>query len=226
MNSKRNFTLIAIGLWFAFASVSLGQRSSLYNQDLPVVDRQPLSLSNGSWLYRKVPPPKEVRMRDIVTIRVDEKSQSFSEGQVERRKTGLYDAILKDWLILDKLKAIHLSPQSQGDPRVNGTLNQLYRAEADMETRESVKFDIAAEIVDIRPNGTLVLEAHRIIRNGEETWEYSLTGICRRDDIGPDNVIFSQDIAELSLAKNERGTVASGYRRGWLFKLMDLFQPF
>ena len=77
---------------------------------------------------------------------------------------GLYDAILRDWIGLEKFNAIRPNPQSQGDQRINGTLNELYRAEADLETRESVKFDIAAEVVDIRPNGTTLSEINAFIR--------------------------------------------------------------
>ena len=210
----------------ALAAELPAQTSSLYRRDLPVGNGGPMTLEQGSWFYRKLPPPHEIRDHDVVSIRVDEKSQTFSEGEVQRRKNALYDAVLKDWVHLDGLRAIKPDKQADGDQHIQGTLNQLYRAEADLETRESVKFDIAAHVVDIRPNGNLVLEAHRVIRNNDEVWEYSLTGVCRRQDIGPDNVLLSQNIAELSVLKRERGHIRDSYRRGWVLKLMDLFQWF
>jgi flagellar L-ring protein precursor FlgH len=202
------------------------QNSSLFHRDLPVHQQAATTLANGSWMYRPLPPPKEVRIHDIITIRVDEKSQTFAEGDMDRRKSELFDAVLKDWVVLEGLKQLKPAPMRDGDPRVQGQLSQLYRAESELETRESVKFDIAAEVVDIRPNGNLVLEAHRNIRNNEENWEYSLTGICRREDIGPNNTLLSKNIAELTVVKRERGHVRDSYRRGWLLRLWDTFHLF
>ena len=130
------------------------------------------------------------------------------------------------WIHLEGLKAVKPDQQNDGDQRVQGKLNQLYRSEAELETRESLKFEIAASVADIRPNGNLVLEAHRVIRVNDETWEYSLSGICRKEDVGPGLVVFSRDIAELSVQKRERGHVRDGYRRGWFTRWFDTLQPF
>lgn len=135
------------------------QNSSLFSEDLPEPEgQQPPSLATSSWTYRQLPPPQEIRIHDIISIRVDEKSQVNSEGEMQRRKNGLYDATLKDWIHLEGLKAIKLDKQEGGDQRAQGQLNQIYRSEAELETREALKFEIAAEVADIRPNGNLVLE--------------------------------------------------------------------
>ena len=226
--SKNFLCVILVSLFLLAITVTTvhAQNSSLYRQELPAGAGPPVMLQNGSWTYRKPPPPRQVRVHDIISIRVDERSQSFSEGEADRRKVASYEAVLEDWLKLNGIRSIKPAQQSDGDPSIKGSINQLYRAEGEVESRESVKFDIAAEIVDIRPNGNLVLEAHRIIRNNDQTWEYSLNGVCRREDIGPNNVLLSQDIAELSLLKRERGSVRDSYRRGWLLRLMDISQWF
>jgi flagellar L-ring protein precursor FlgH len=89
-----------------------------------------------------------------------------------------------------------------------------------------MKFDITATVVDIRPNGTLVLEAHRKLVNSDEQWEYSLSGICRKEDILDGNVVLSKSIAELQVLKRELGSVRDGYRRGWLLRWWDEFRAF
>lgn len=202
------------------------QESSLFRQP-PIGSIQPHpQLAEASMLYHQLPPPRRIDKRDLVTIRVDKKAMMTSEGEVQRRKTGLYDAVLADWLVLKGLFEIKPSPQSEGDPRVQGQLNQLYRAEGEIETREALAFDITAEVVDIRPNGLLVLEAHDSFRNNNEVWEYSLSGVCRPEDIDPGNVILSKHIAHLQVWKRERGHVRDSYRRGWLTRWYDTFNPF
>ncbi|MFT5522409.1 MAG: flagellar L-ring protein precursor FlgH [Pirellulaceae bacterium] len=188
--------------------------------------RRPLTIDQASWTRIPIIPPRQIKKEDLVTIRVDIASQMQSEGEVENRKVASYDAVIKDWVILNGLKSIKPSPQSNGDPRIQTALTQLYRAEGDVGSTESMKFDIAAKIVDIRPNGNLVLMAQRTVRNNEEVWQASLSGICRPEDIGPGNLVLSKDIYDLEIEKRESGHVRDGYARGWFTRIFDLFQPF
>lgn len=218
--------LLALGWLLLSPGQSWGQNSSLFSEPLPLSGGVGQSLPNMSWTYRQLPPPREVRLHDIIMIRVEEKSQSLAEGSVERRKNGLYDAQLKDWVVLDGLRSVKPLIQPEGDPRLQGQLNQLLRAESEIETRERMAFNIAAEIVDIRPNGNLVLEAHKTVYSNDDTWEYSLSGICRREDVLPNNTVLSENIAELRVLKQDRGNVRDGYRRGWFLRWFDRFDPF
>lgn len=179
-----------------------------------------------SWYEVPLAPPKEVQVQDIVTIRVDLGAQVISESEMQRRKNATYDALLNNWVILNGLKSVKPSPQSDGDPRVQGNLNQLYRATGELETVESLKFEIAAKVAAVLPNGNLVLEAHRQVVNNDEVWMHSLTGVCRREDIGPGNVILSEDIADLEVSKREHGHVRDSYKRGWFTLWLDRFNPF
>lgn len=210
----------------AFPLTAHAQNSSLLHRDLPTGPAPPPTLGDYSWILTPGVVPKELRVHDIVSIRVQEGAQMLAEGQVERRRNMLYNAALLDWVRFDKNLNLRPAPQTEGDLRLKGQLDQLYRADSEVETRESLTFNIAAHIVDIRPNGTLVLEAHRQIKNNHEVWEYSLSGICRKEDIGPGNVVLSRDIAELKVDKRECGNVRDGYRRGWFVKLLDQLSPF
>ena len=81
-------------------------------------------------------------------------------------------------------------------------------------------------MVDIRPNGNLVIEGRRTIRNNNEVWEQALTGVIRAGDVMPNNTVLSENIAEMRVYKREAGNVRDGYRRGWLMKWLDAYQPF
>ena len=181
---------------------------------------------SSSWYEAPIPAPKEVRVNDIITIRVDMGAKVVSEGAVSRRKTGRYDAVLNDWLVLVGLRKLKVDPQSTGDQRVQAQTNQQYRATADTQTTESLKFEIASKVTAILPNGNLVLEAHRQVFNNEEVWLHSLHGVCRREDIQPGNVILSKDLADLNIEKKEYGAVRDGYKRGWMVRFVDQFNPF
>ncbi|MGE3779967.1 MAG: flagellar basal body L-ring protein FlgH [Pirellulaceae bacterium] len=244
----------ALGLrvaWASFAgllitSAAWGQNSSLFR---PAVMQPPAPASPGgvpaaapppatpglvnpsplplnSWTYIAVPPPKKIQLHDVVVVRVDEIDRMQSDGEISRRKTSTYNARLADWIFLRGLEAIKPDPQVDGDQRVQGQLQQQLRATSELEARNALTLTIACEVIDMRPNGNLVLEGHKRITLNEENWEISLSGLCRREDILPTNEILSRNMLDLQIAKRESGQVRAGYRRGWFQRWFDEFDPF
>jgi flagellar L-ring protein FlgH len=203
------------------ASPVFAQRASLYQRD----ENGAIPLATSSLTYRQVLPPKQIALKDLVTIVVIESSQSLNTGEFEGRKNASVDATLKSWVELDGLN-LKPAPQEDGDPRINGIYTNQYRAEGELETRQALKFNITATVVDIRPNGNLVLEARKRVQDDDEILEASLTGIVRREDIDPRNRVTSDAIAELSVYRRSVGHVRDAYRRGWLHRLYDRFAPF
>jgi flagellar L-ring protein precursor FlgH len=216
---------------------AVGQNNSLFREPLanqpggarsaqPELLPPPRGLEHYSWTYIPPPGPRKFEVEDIVFIRVNEIARMSSEGQLQRRRNSLYDFILNDWVVLNGLRSIKPSPQSDGDPRVRSTHNRLDRAQVQLDTSEQLSLNIAARIADIRPNGTLVLEAHKIVRINNEVWEVSLSGICRPQDIADNNMILSDRIYDLRIAKRELGHVRDSYKRGWFTRWFDQFSPF
>ena len=202
------------------------QNSSLFQYEPVEVDSPPLTTEQSSWYHSTPVPMREIQLHDIISIRVDELSRMTAEGELLRRKVGKYDVRLRDWVLMDGLRKIYPAPQSLGDQRVRGELNSDYRSLGDLETRESLAFNIAVRVVDIRPNGNLILEGTKKIVINDETWDYYIMGVCHKDAVGPGNVVLSRDLADLTVNKREGGSVAAGYQRGWFLKLFDLIQPF
>lgn len=222
LRSAHRILLLAAAAVLLHGPSTMAQSSSMLGDP---DQRGPLRLSDLSYSYIEVEPPKELRVHDLITVLVDESAQVLSEGEVDRRKKADGKFSLEDWIIFDGFAAIP-DPQSKGDPKITGKMENKYRAEGELETRETMRFRIACEIVDIRPNGTLVLEGRRSIQANAEQWEMSLTGIARPEDILPNNTVLSEDLASLRINKREAGHVRDGYRRGWLLKILDRYQPF
>jgi flagellar L-ring protein precursor FlgH len=203
------------------------QDSSLLVSPAPQQQGQ-LSLENSSFIFRKVPPEaeqRELQLYDIITVLVDYRATMLSEGDAESRRNASLNAVLTDWLKFDG-KDIFPAPQSNGDPRIAGALTSQFRAQSEMELKDSLTFKIAAYVVDILPNGNLVIEARREIRINEEVWQQSLTGVVRRQSIGPDRTVRSDEVAELRIDKRETGFVKDGYVRGWFSRWYDKWKPF
>ncbi len=226
---NHNLTSLFAAGWFAcllFAGSVTAQDGSLFLQ--PSQSAKGLTLENSSFLYRTLPPearPRELQLHDIITVLVDFRSKFLSEGDAESRKTASLTGILADWIKLDG-GSLKPATQSDGDPTVSGSLNSQFRAEADVELSDSLTFRIAVQIVDIRPNGNLVIEGHLTIRNNEEQWRISLTGEVRREAIQADRTVSSDAITNLDIDKEELGQVHDGYARGWMGRIYDRYRPF
>ena len=217
-----NFWLLSLVL----ANLASAQDGSLFLQ--PVQARNGLTLENSSFMYQQMPPesrPRQLMKHDIITVVVDVRSRFLSEGDGQARKTQNLTAVLAQWI---KLENGHLKPalQNDGDPAISGTLNSQNRSQSDLELRDSLSFRMAAEIVDIQPNGNLVIEGHQTINNNEERWRISLTGVVRREAIQPDRTVSSDAIYDFNVDKEEVGQVRDGYARGWLGRWYDRYKPF
>jgi flagellar L-ring protein FlgH len=211
-------TMTALFAWCAEAGA---QSSSLFGAP---GHRRSLTLEDTSFSYVKVEPPKEIVLNDLITVVVDEKQRFYSRGEMDQRKRSNADARLQDWFTFNGLWLDPI-PENQRDVRLRGQLNSQFRTQAELQGRDALSFRIACRVVDIRPNGNLVLEGRRNIRNNEEIWEQALTGICRREDVLPNNTVLSEDIYEISVYKRETGHVRDGYRRGWLSRVLAPYNP-
>jgi flagellar L-ring protein precursor FlgH len=229
VSQSRLFALVTAIVVVALPPIFAGAQDASLLQVQPAPQAQgQLRLDNSSYMYRKLPPEaeyRELQINDIVTVLVDYRSSMISEGDAEARRTASINAVLADWLKFDG-KNIMKADQDDGDPRINASLQSQYRTESEMELRDALTFRIAAAVVDIRPNGNLVLEARREIRINEEVWMQSLTGVVRRQSIGPDRTVRSDEVAELRIEKREKGFVNDAYTRGWFTRWYDKWKPF
>jgi flagellar L-ring protein precursor FlgH len=196
----------------------------------PVLPKQAgvLQLQNSSFMYRKLPPEseqRELQLNDIITVLVDYKSALQSDGDANSKKTASFNAVLSDWLKFDG-KNILPAPQNNGDPRISGAVTSQFKTQADVKQKDALTFKIATSVVDIRPNGNLVIEGRSEVQNDDEVWEQSLTGVLRRQSIGPDRTVRSDDIAERRIRIRKKGFVHDATNRGWLVKWYDEVKPF
>jgi len=227
--------LVAISGW---TDTAVAQNSRLFDRPLPIPIRQISggaqspgvmygpTIDDGSWITVPLPPPREIRVNDLITVRIDISRRTQTDGNLQRRKNATLNAQLRDMVVLEGLTQMKAAPQTDGDESVQGTLNKQDRMSSQLATSESLKLEIAAQVAAVLPNGNIVLEAHSHVMQNEETWLVSLSGVCSKDAIGPGNLVLSKDIANLQLKKQEMGAIRDAYKRGWFQRFWDLVKVF
>ncbi|MDA7977236.1 MAG: flagellar basal body L-ring protein FlgH [Pirellulales bacterium] len=216
----RTYFQAAVMVIFALGTVAWGQQNGQYHG---LQNGQPLQFR--SFTHVRALPPREFRTNDLITVNIDYRSTTLSEGDMQRRKQAGITAVLADWI---RLRGADLKPatQADGDPTINGTLNSQYRATSDAESTEAMRFSMAARIVEVRPNGLLVIHGKRTIQNNGDTWTQVISGIVRPEDVLPNNSVRSEDIFDLYIHKSEEGDVPAGYRPGMITRFLDFVNPF
>ena len=101
-----------------------------------------------------------------------------------------------------------------------------FTGDGSVDRSDTLTARITGEVVDVKPNGTLVLQARKQIRTDEEEQQFVLTGTCRAEDVGADNTVLSTQMFDLQLQKNHKGMVREATRRTWLQKLFGAVSPF
>lgn len=178
-----------------------------------------------SWIYiDPPPPPQEVMVHDIITILVDEKSEVVVNSRFDRQRNGTLKAELREFIRLGETG--NLMPAAIDQPKIDGQLQSRFNTAGQATDQEGIRYRIAATVVDVLPNGTLVLEARKSIRTNREMFEYRLTGRLDSRKILPNHTALSENIAELKIERNQTGKIFDSTKRNWGMMLIDKLSPF
>lgn len=181
-----------------------------------------VTLYGMSMMAVQPPRPRTYRQHDLVTIIVDETSKLNAEQTLKTDKK--YDisaeigAIIDPWELLE----LRLKASSIEDLKL---IEAAYKAKFDgkgtFERSDRFSMKIQAEIIDVKPNGVLVLEARKYVDKNGEMQTTVLSGSCRQADITQNNTIFSGQLANLSLATKTEGQVNDAGRKGLITRALE-----
>ena len=85
---------------------------------------------------------------------------------------------------------------------------------------------IAVLVVDVLPNGNLVVEGARKVETTKETQYLVMRGIVRKDDVARDNSVMSYNVVNASIEVLGDGDLMTAQRKGWINQLLDAVNIF
>ncbi|MCG6156863.1 flagellar basal body L-ring protein FlgH [Rubinisphaera margarita] len=184
----------------------------------------PPSIRDFSLIYIPEEDPRQFHVNDIVTVLVSEKSEVTLNSRFNRQRTSTLKAELKEFVRLND--GLRLENSAGTSPTIDANQQERIQNTGQVTDAEGITYRIAATIVDIRPNGNLVLEARKEINASDDLWEYTLHGEVRYEDVQRDNTVLSENIANLNIVKRQDGRVYSSVARRWGTKIFDTIWPF
>lgn len=183
-------------------------------------------LQSASLIAVDLPKPKKLAVHDLVTVIIREDKRFISDAKLETEKEIKLDAALKQWFRLDPED--RLVPQNferAGAPGAQFDFKHQYDGNGKFNRQDSLVTRIQTRVIDVKPNGNLVLEARKEIVVEGESQAVALTGECRAVDVTAQNSVLSTQVADLRIRVDGSGATHDASRRGWLRKAWDFFRP-
>jgi flagellar L-ring protein precursor FlgH len=188
-------------------------------------ERQPNSLweTGGRAFFRD---QRAGRVGDILTVVVTINDQAQIQNETQRSRANSDSANLTNFLGLEgKLNTVlpqAVSPSSL----VNMGSTTSNDGKGSIARQEQIDLRVAATIIQVLPNGNLVLEGKQQVNVNYDLRELDIRGIIRPQDIAADNTITYDQIAEARIEYGGKGTIGDVQQPRYGDQLFDILMPF
>jgi len=175
-----------------------------------------------SLMYIEPPKPREFAVHDLVTIIVEETTKSEASQTLETNKTYDINAAMNQFPSLRHLLELQVQngdTQRTADLGVN--FDSDFKGEGDYERTDRFVARVTGGGIDVKPNGTVVVEARKRIDKDGEIQTIILSGTCRREDVTTQNTLLSSQLADLTVSMKTEGQVTKAGKKGIIPRALE-----
>jgi flagellar L-ring protein FlgH len=161
---------------------------------------------------------------DIVTILVLEDNSAHKNNNTATEKNTSMDASISSFLYSPGSSG--LLTQKGAMPAIKYGSDHKFAGGGTIDNSETITAKIAVRVVEVLPNGNLVLEGTKKTAIAGETQDAVLRGVVRQEDIAPNSTVYSYNVADATIKYVSKGAVSDAQRKGWFTKVWDKITPF
>jgi flagellar L-ring protein FlgH len=226
---SRTFLPILVSILWALLGTGclIPQASSTTSYAFPQSPMQPVSspepASEGSlWSPRRTPSlVSDVKARnvgDIVTINVVESATASKNATT---KTSKQSDLAAGWTgVLKKISGDWIGGEVKADMANN------FDGKGETTRSSQLAAYITAQVIQVLPNGYLVIHGSRHVRVNNENQIINVQGVIRTEDINSSNIVLSTYIADARIELIGEGVISDKQRPGWMARVLDWVWPF
>src|SRR5579885_73957 len=190
-----------------------------------IAERRPNSLLQaGSRAFFK--DQRASQVGDILTtdIVLDDKAQFNNETQTQRT-TADQSAIPNVMGFESQIRKI-LPRAANPASLINVSGSNNNDGKAAITREEQVNLEVAAMVMQVLPNGNLVVQGHQELRVNNEVRDLQITGVLRPQDITATNTAPLAKLAEARVSYGGRGQLTNDQQPRYGEQLLDIVAPF
>ena len=156
---------------------------------------------------------------DILTIRIAEESTVDNKAKRDLQKETARSSDFNGELNID-----HILPSIPGFTMEADSSNSL-KGKADFKDERSFVDRVSVVVLDVLPNGNLVVIGTRDRNIAGDIQTIEVSGIVRPSDIAFDNTVRSAQVANFRIVTKNSGVSAPYTQPGWAGRIFDILWP-
>jgi len=160
---------------------------------------------------------------DILTITVNIADKAAIENETQRSRTNKEDSGIDNFFGKTKVPIMNAAVPTR---IFSGDSTSSSDGKGSVDRKEALQTNVAAVVIQVLPNGNLVVEGKQEVRVNFEVRELIVAGIVRPEDIQSDNTIDSSKIAEARIAYGGRGQITDVQQPRYGQQVLDVLLPF
>ncbi len=158
---------------------------------------------------------RALQPHDLVSVVVSEALESSTDGTVKGSRTSSANSAIT--ALFQKLSA-----SSAAQNLVNMNANSALNAQGQSANNSSLSTVLGGEVIEVLPNGMLLIEAARKVEFSQQTQTVVLRGLVRPEDISQSNRVLSTAISDLTLQVRGQGIITDyTHRPNLLVRLLQ-----
>ncbi len=152
------------------------------------------------------------RPGDVLTVLISESQDVQNQESTDTTRESALDY---------QLASFNIAPNAFSVlPDLTASSSDEFRGLATVTKRGAFTARMAVLVVDVLPNGNLVVSGRREIRVDQETKLIEFTGIVRRFDVRADNTVASELVADARISYQGMGNVSHATNRRGLNRFL------
>lgn len=168
---------------------------------------------------------KTARMKgDILTVVISETNTLSNSISTTTEKEADIDNVVTSFLFPAAASDFGSHNGTLPNTKIEG--NNDYSGGGTISNTLSLTGKASVTVIDVLPNGNLVIEGVRVIASSGERQYAVLHGFVRPYDINSDNMVMSDRIADARVEYISEGSLTEAQKKGWLMRLNDAINPF
>ena len=166
---------------------------------------------------------------DLIEIIVRETSSAKSTQELETGKDVGWEGKVTQWpdfSLDDMLNGVIKAGNTDDLPQVDLEFKKDFSGDGEYARRDDFTARLTAEVIQVLPNGNLILESRTRVKTDEEETVVKVTGICRPEDVSLANTILSTQLHDLRIEKMNHGQLKKSSSKGIFTKALDFLFAF
>lgn len=166
---------------------------------------------------------------DIINVRVQESNIAKRDSKTTSERKGSADANISSFLFGTQAgtsSGSQLGKHKGSYPAMKFANTTSHEGTGKIDNSDSITTRFGARVIDVLPNGNLVIEGIRHASYAGESQTIVLRGSVRAFDIESDNSIYSYQISDMNIRYVSTGVLTAAKDKGWFMKFWDTISPF